>query len=197
MYDMTPLNPLEVSGPRRREFLQQLTTNNVDKRIGSVTYTLMLDETGGIRSDLTVARLATDRSRSAPTAPLDLDWLAASCPTAGVPSATSPAARAASGCGARRPRPGAAAVPPTTSRTRRSKYFRAQQDVLGAVPVTMMRVSYVGELGWEIYTTADHGPKLWDLLWEAGRAARRHRRRARAPSTACGWRRATAPGAPT
>jgi dimethylglycine oxidase len=31
-----------------------------------------------------------------------------------------------------------------------------------------MRLSYVGELGWELYTTADHGQRLWDLLWEAG-----------------------------
>jgi glycine cleavage system aminomethyltransferase T len=50
------------------------------------------------------------------------------------------------------------------------KYFRALQTHLGSIPVTMMRVSYVGELGWEIYTTAECGAALWDLLWEAGRA---------------------------
>ena len=33
-----------------------------------------------------------------------------------------------------------------------------------------MRLSYVGELGWELYTTADHGPRLWDVLWAAGQA---------------------------
>ncbi|HEV7419406.1 MAG TPA: aminomethyltransferase family protein, partial [Mycobacterium sp.] len=49
------------------------------------------------------------------------------------------------------------------------EYFRALQTHLGSIPVTMMRVSYVGELGWEIYTTAEHGAALWDLLWEAGR----------------------------
>ena len=33
-----------------------------------------------------------------------------------------------------------------------------------------MRLSYVGELGWELYTTADHGPQLWDTLWERARS---------------------------
>jgi glycine cleavage system aminomethyltransferase T len=40
---------------------------------------------------------------------------------------------------------------------------------LDAIPVTMMRVSYVGELGWEIYASAEYGVALWDLLAEAGR----------------------------
>src|SRR5439155_7173857 len=42
------------------------------------------------------------------------------------------------------------------------------QAFIGTVPVTAMRLSYVGELGWELYTTADHGAKLWDILWQAG-----------------------------
>ncbi len=52
------------------------------------------------------------------------------------------------------------------------KYFRALRTHIGSVPVTMMRVSYVGELGWEIYTSADHGGKLWDTLAEAGQPYR-------------------------
>jgi glycine cleavage system aminomethyltransferase T len=48
------------------------------------------------------------------------------------------------------------------------KYFRALHTYLDAIPVTMMRVSYVGELGWEIYTSAEYGAALWDLLFDAG-----------------------------
>jgi glycine cleavage system aminomethyltransferase T len=48
------------------------------------------------------------------------------------------------------------------------KYFRGKQGYIGNVPVTVLRLSYVGELGWEIYTTADMGLKLWDTLWNAG-----------------------------
>ena len=48
------------------------------------------------------------------------------------------------------------------------KYFRAKQVRIGGVSVTAMRLSYVGELGWELYTTADNGQRLWDVLWAAG-----------------------------
>ena len=48
------------------------------------------------------------------------------------------------------------------------KYFRATQARIGGVPVVAMRLSYVGELGWEIYTSADFGLRLWDVLWAAG-----------------------------
>ena len=58
MYDMTPLTRYEIAGAGAAAFLQRMTTNNVDKSVGSVTYTMLLDETGGIRSDITVARLA-------------------------------------------------------------------------------------------------------------------------------------------
>jgi glycine cleavage system aminomethyltransferase T len=49
------------------------------------------------------------------------------------------------------------------------KYFRTKEISVGGIPVTAMRLSYVGELGWELYTTAEYGLKLWDLLFEAGR----------------------------
>ncbi len=45
----------------------------------------------------------------------------------------------------------------------------AKRARIGGMPVTAMRLSYVGELGWEIYTTADNGMRLWDVLWAAGR----------------------------
>ncbi len=60
MYDMTPLKRLEVSGPGAVALLERLTTSKMDKSVGSVTYTLFLEEDGGIRSDVTVARLAAD-----------------------------------------------------------------------------------------------------------------------------------------
>jgi glycine cleavage system aminomethyltransferase T len=50
------------------------------------------------------------------------------------------------------------------------RYFQARDTWLGLVPARLLRLSYVGELGWEIYTPADMGRKLWDTLWEAGRA---------------------------
>ncbi len=121
MYDMTPLTRYEVAGRGAAAFLQRMTTNNVDKSVGSVTYTLLLDETGGIRSDLTVARLADDRFQVGVNGPMDFDWFSS-------PSARRWRHRARHHrrhllhrrVGAAGPRPGGSRCAPTTSRTRRS-----------------------------------------------------------------------------
>ena len=105
MYDMTALKRLEVTGRGAAAFLNGLVTGNVDKSVGSVTYCLLLDVDGGIRSDVTVARLgASTGSRSAPTATSTSTGSAATCRrTARCRSATSRRAPAASGCGDRAP----------------------------------------------------------------------------------------------
>ncbi|MFF3614277.1 FAD-dependent oxidoreductase [Streptomyces sp. NPDC002580] len=167
LYDMTPLRRLEVTGPGGLAFLQRMTTNNVRKRPGTVTYTLLLDESGGIRSDLTVARLAPDRFQIGANSPADLDRLLRHAPpdvqVRDVTSGTccigvwGPLARDL--------------VQPLTHDDFSHEgfgYFRAKETYVGHVPVTAMRLSYVGELGWELYTTADLGLRLWDTLWAAG-----------------------------
>ncbi|KPI21488.1 Dimethylglycine dehydrogenase [Actinobacteria bacterium OK074] len=167
LYDMTPLRRLEVTGPGALDFLDRMTTNNLRKKPGAVTYTLLLDETGGVRSDLTVARLAPDRFQVGANSPADLDWLLRHAPSdvhiKDITSGTccigvwGPLARAL--------------VQPLTRDDFSHEgfgYFRAKETFLGHVPVTAMRLSYVGELGWELYTTADLGLRLWDTLWEAG-----------------------------
>ncbi|MEW1655069.1 FAD-dependent oxidoreductase [Streptomyces sp. NPDC093707] len=169
LYDMTPLRRLEVTGPGALDFLQRMTTNQLAKKPGAVTYTLLLDAAGGIRSDLTVARLAADCFQAGANSPADLDWLLRHAPAdVGVRDITSgtccigvwgPLARDL--------------VQPLTRDDfshRAFGYFKARRTHLGHVPVTALRLSYVGELGWELYTTADLGLRLWDTLWEAGRA---------------------------
>jgi dimethylglycine oxidase len=168
LYDMTPLTRYEVSGPGACEFLQHLTTNNVDKRNGSVTYTLMLDENGGIRSDLTVARLDTDRFQVGANGPLDMDWITRRLPDAGVTVRDITGGTCCIGAWGPRARDLVAPLCADNISHDAFGYFRAIKTFIGSIPVTMMRVSYVGELGWEIYASAEHGAKLWDLLFEAG-----------------------------
>ena len=76
-------------------------------------------------------------------------------------------------------------------------YLTARELAVGRVPALAVRVTYVGELGWEIYAPMEYGLELWDTLWEAGRPHGVGRRRATAPSTPSASRRATATGAPT
>lgn len=172
LYDMTPLTRYEVSGPGACAFLQHLTTNNVDKRTGSVTYTLMLDEFGGIRSDLTVARLSDTAFQVGANGPLDMDWMLRRLPESGVTVRDITGGTCCIGVWGPRARDLVAPLCAADISHESFGYFRALQTFIGSVPVTMMRVSYVGELGWEIYTSAEHGLKLWDLLAAAGRRFR-------------------------
>ena len=48
-------------------------------------------------------------------------------------------------------------------------YYTKRPRAIGEVPVRALRVSYVGELGWELYCSPEYGGRLWDLLWDAGR----------------------------
>ncbi|MEU7638118.1 FAD-dependent oxidoreductase [Streptomyces sp. NPDC039016] len=168
LYDMTPLRRLEVTGAGALDFLQRMTTNQLAKKPGSVTYTLLLDEAGGIRSDLTVARLAPDRFQVGANSGADLDWLLRHAPDdVGVRDITSGTC-----CiGVWGPLARDLVQPLTRDDFSHGAfgYFKAKQTYLGHVPVTALRLSYVGELGWELYTTADLGLRLWDTLWEAGR----------------------------
>ncbi|MCV7150957.1 GcvT family protein [Mycolicibacterium pyrenivorans] len=168
MYDMTPLTRYEVSGRGALAFLQRMTSNNVDKSVGSVTYTLLLDETGGIRSDLTVARLAPEVFQVGANSPMDFDWLSRHRP-ADVVLRDTTGGTCCVGVWGPSAREVVAPLCPDDLSHRGFRYFRAIRTYLDAIPVTMMRMSYVGELGWEIYTSAEYGAALWDLLARAGR----------------------------
>ncbi|WP_041832390.1 FAD-dependent oxidoreductase [Actinoplanes sp. N902-109] len=165
MYDMTPLMRLEVLGPV--SFLQRLTSNDVDKPVGTVVYTLLLDAAGGIRSDITVARLAEDRFQIGVNGPQDLAWLLRHRPP-GVTVRDVTGGTCGVGVWGPRARDLVAPLADLDVSHEGFGYFRAREGHLGDVPVTMLRVSYVGELGWEIYTRADLGRRLWDTLWAAG-----------------------------
>jgi len=169
IFDMTALKRIEVSGAGATEFLQRLVTGKMAKSIGSVTYCLMLDIDGGIRSDVTVARLGPERYQVGANGAVDLDWMRRHLPAG---SAVQLRDLTASTCciGIWGPRARDVVQPLTNSDFSNAgfKYFRAKQCFLGTVEVTAMRLSYVGELGWELYANADQGLALWDLLMKAG-----------------------------
>ncbi|MFI6389605.1 FAD-dependent oxidoreductase [Nonomuraea sp. NPDC050540] len=167
LYDMTPLKRIEVAGAGAAAFLQRMTTNNVDKKPGSVTYTLLLDAGGGVRSDLTVARLSEERFQVGANGNLDLDWLRRHAPGDAQVRDITPGTCCVGVWGPR----ARELVQPLTDLDMSHegfRYFTCKQGYIGHVPVTAMRVSYVGELGWELYTTSDLGLKLWDTLWATG-----------------------------
>ncbi|GAA2363724.1 FAD-dependent oxidoreductase [Saccharopolyspora halophila] len=170
MFDMTSLKRLEVSGPGALAFLDRLTTNKLNKSVGSVTYTLMLDEAGGVRSDLTVARLDEQLFQIGANGNLDFDHLRRELPEDGSVSLRD--ITGGTCCiGVWGPRARDLVQPLSREDLSHEglKFFRCKQIHIAGIPVTAMRVSYVGELGWELYTNAEYGRRLWDVLYEAGR----------------------------
>ncbi|MFI6926810.1 FAD-dependent oxidoreductase [Nonomuraea spiralis] len=167
LYDMTSLKRIEVAGRGAAAFLQHMTTNNVDKRPGTVTYTLLLDARGGIRSDLTVARVEEDRFQIGANGNLDLDWLARHAPH-GVHIRDITPGTCCVGVWGPQARELLQGLTDMDLSNEGFRYFNCRSGYVGQVPVLAMRVSYVGELGWELYTSADMGLKLWDTLWATG-----------------------------
>ena len=172
LFDETSFSKLEVRGPGAARLLQYLCANDVDKPVGSVIYTSMLNPRGGIECDFTVTRLELDRFLIVTGTAFgehDRSWIRLHLPedgTVSVDDVTS--SRACLGLWG----PRARAILQRLTRSDVSNaafpYLTAQPLTVGDVPALALRVTYVGELGWEFYCPMEYGQRLWDTLWEAG-----------------------------
>ncbi|RMF39182.1 MAG: aminomethyl transferase family protein, partial [Chloroflexi bacterium] len=135
-------------------------------------YTQMLNRRGGIECDLTVTRLADDRFlliTGTAFGQHDLSWLRLHMPEDGsvlVEDVTS--AHACLGLWGPRARVILQRVSRDDLSNEGFPYMTARRITVGYVPVLALRVTYVGELGWELYCPMEYGQGLWDTLWEAG-----------------------------
>ncbi|HJQ05030.1 MAG TPA: glycine cleavage T C-terminal barrel domain-containing protein, partial [Nocardioides sp.] len=175
LYDMTPLKRLAVNGPGAQALLHRLSTGNIAKKPGAVTYCLLLEHDGGIRSDVTVARLGEEDFQLGVNSNVDFDYLrvearkqSAADPAKWVHVTDITGSTCCIGLWGPLAREVIGKVSTDDLSNDGLKYFRTKEISVGGIPVTAMRLSYVGELGWELYTTAEYGLKLWDLLFEAG-----------------------------
>jgi glycine cleavage system aminomethyltransferase T/glycine/D-amino acid oxidase-like deaminating enzyme len=172
LFDETSFAKIEISGTGALGFLQHLCDNEMDRPVGRITYTQMLNRRGGIECDFTVTRLAEDRFFIVTGTAFgnhDLGWIRKHAPEDGSVTVTDvTSSRACIGIW------GPAAreiVQPTTTDDLGNEafpYLTSRDMTVGQVPVTALRVTYVGELGWELYCPMEYGLVLWDTLWEAG-----------------------------
>jgi glycine cleavage system aminomethyltransferase T/glycine/D-amino acid oxidase-like deaminating enzyme len=170
--DLSSFGKIDVAGPGALELLQRVSTNDVDRPVGSVVYTPWCDERGGYVADVTVTRLDHDRFRvvtGAGYVASDLAWLrthrrdrtVAEIREVSGDHATiglwGPSARhlLASTTG---DDVADAAIPLRTARTIR----------IGPAPVLATRLSYAGELGWELTMAVEWATTVWDALLAAG-----------------------------
>jgi heterotetrameric sarcosine oxidase gamma subunit len=175
MIDMTSFGKLEVAGPGALALLERTACNRIDRPVGSVVYTQLLNDRGGIAADVTVTRLGDDRFRvvtGAGQAATDLGRLQATrhpgdgpvrirdqSDELAVVGIWGPAARDVL-AGVTADDVGAAAFPFRTAR-------RIQ---VAEATVLAQRITYVGELGFELYVAAESAVQVWDALFEAGQS---------------------------
>lgn len=164
LFDMTPLTRIEVRGSGAEAFLLWMCAGSVDRPVGSVTYTVLLDTRGGIRSDVTVARLGEDHFVIGANGPRDVVWLQTRAP-AGVAVSDVTSQTCCAGLWG----PAARDILAETCRDDLSfPYLSVRAITVDDVLVTATRISYAGELGWELVAARADGPALWDRLWGAG-----------------------------
>jgi 4-methylaminobutanoate oxidase (formaldehyde-forming) len=172
-FDESSFAKLEVSGEGSAAFLETLCANRVARDVGRVTYTQMLNPKGGIECDFTVTRLAEDRFRIVTGTAFgqhDLAWIRQHAPDDGsVHLADVTSQYACYGIWGPKAREILRPLTTTDLSNEAFPYMTARELAVGVVPCLALRVTYVGELGWELYCPSEYGVRLWDALWEAGR----------------------------
>ncbi|MGZ4428675.1 MAG: GcvT family protein [Nocardioidaceae bacterium] len=172
--DLSAFAIFDVVGPGAKDAVQSIVVAQSDVPLGRVIYTPVLDERGGFRSDLTVMRLAHDRFRvvtGGAHGMVDRKWFADRMPkdgTAEVVDLTS----AYTTIGLWGPRARDILGELTRDDISHEGFgFGTCRDIeAGSMSVLASRISYVGELGWELHTPIEQGAKLWSMLHEAGAA---------------------------
>ena len=172
MFDQTSFAKFEVSGPKALESLQWITSNQMDRPVGRIIYTSMVNEKGGIKCDLTITRLETDKFlilTGGGFAIHDLTWIRSHMPEDGSVTITDiSSSMCCIGLWGPRSRELLQSVTEHDVSNEAFPYVTAQRLLIGDIPSLALRISYVGELGWEIYCPTEYGLGMWDTLWEAG-----------------------------
>ena len=172
LFDLTPYVKLDVEGPEALAFLERVCANRIDRRRGTVIYTSMLTPSGGIRCDLTVTRAGEESFMvvtGGGSGMHDLAWLRRQLRgDERVSIANMTDHRFCLGLWGPRARDVLAAVTDADLANDAFPYMTMRELAIGEVPAFAQRISYVGELGWELYGPIEMGGRVWDLLWEAG-----------------------------
>jgi 4-methylaminobutanoate oxidase (formaldehyde-forming) len=172
LFDESSFAKIDVTGDGAADFLERLCANRVAREVGRVTYTQMLNPRGGIECDFTVTRLAEDRFRIVTGTAFgqhDLAWIRQHAPEDGsVHVADVTSAYACLGLWGPASRMVLQGLTRASLHDEDFPYMTAREIAVGSVPCLAVRVTYVGELGWELYCPSEYGLRLWDTLWEAG-----------------------------
>jgi 4-methylaminobutanoate oxidase (formaldehyde-forming) len=174
MIDQSSFAKMEVVGRNALSALQQLAVANVDRPVGSVIYTQLCNDRGGIEADLTFCRLAEDRFYVVTGTAFgdhDFAWIRRHLPTDGsVHTVDVTSGYAVINLCGPKSRDVLARVAEEDVSGEAFKYGQLKWLTLGAAPVMALRVSFTGELGYELHIPTEYAVHVYRLLREAGEA---------------------------
>jgi 4-methylaminobutanoate oxidase (formaldehyde-forming) len=171
LFDMTSFGKIRVEGRDACALLQRLCANDVDVEAGRIVYTQMLNARGGIESDLTVTRLSeTAFLLVVPGATLqrDLAWVRGHVGDAFAVVNDVTSGEAVFCVMGPQARTLMQAVSPDDFGNAAHPFGTAREIEIGMGLARAHRISYVGELGWELYVSADQAAHVFETMVEAG-----------------------------
>jgi sarcosine dehydrogenase len=173
MIDMTSFGKIELEGPGALALLERVCDSRIDRPAGSIIYTQFLNSRGGIVADVTVTRLAEERFRvitGAGVVESDMGWLLLHMRAEDGAVAVRELTERLAVIGIWGPR--ARDVVSACSNddvSNQALPFRTAREIHIGAPVLAQRITYVGELGFELYADPADAVQVWDRLAEAGR----------------------------
>ncbi|HJU47680.1 MAG TPA: FAD-dependent oxidoreductase [Gaiellaceae bacterium] len=174
LFDLSAFCIFDVTGPGALDVVQRVSVRQMDVPLGRVVYTPWLTKGGGFRSDLTVMRLGDETFRvvtGGAHGMVDRKWLLDHLPADGSAQlADQTTGWTTLGLWGPRARDVLAGLTSDDVSHTGFPFATCRTLELGPLRVLASRISYVGDLGWELYVPMEQGARLWDLLWEAGEA---------------------------
>ncbi|HWF36638.1 MAG TPA: FAD-dependent oxidoreductase [Solirubrobacteraceae bacterium] len=171
--DLTAFAVFDITGPGALDAVQRTAMRQMDVAVGRVVYTPILTPSGGFKADLTIMRLADSVFRVVTGGAYgmsDLKWFADQLPDDGsVQLHDQTSAWCTLGLWGPRARDILAAVTGEDVSNEGFPFARCRTIEVGPLSVLASRISYVGDLGWELYVPIEQGARLWDIVAEAGR----------------------------
>ena len=174
LIDMSSFGKIETQGPGALPLLERLSDNQINRPVGAVIYTQMLNPQGGVLADVTITRLAEDRFRLVTGAGFidnDLGWIRSNVRAndAEVEIRNVTDELTTLGLWGPRARDVLQAVTADDVSNEALPYMKAKTITIRGAKVLAQRVTYVGELGWELYIDPAWAVQVWDALMAAGK----------------------------
>ncbi len=172
MIDLSAFAIFDVVGPGALQTVQTVAMRQMDVPVGRVVYTPLLTPSGGFKQDLTIMRVADDVFRVVTGGAYgmsDKKWFADHLPEDGsaqIHDQTN--AFTTLGLWGPRARDILSSVTSSDVSHEGMAFARCKEIEIGPLEVLASRISYVGDLGWELYVPIEQGARLWDIVAEAG-----------------------------